>query len=145
MIFAQDSHIETLVKRCNKLKVLDLSMTKVTKKSLPDIVNNLNLLEELDMRNYHIFDEEKDLTFELQKLILPPNLMKFSFLKKTKANNLNSWDQECLKRQLPNLKKITVESVDELREHSTIFSPLSLSNLKKITIGYYYHFIKLHF
>ena len=42
-----DGHVDVLVKRCSKLKVLDLRKTVTTKKSLRFIAQNLRLLEEL--------------------------------------------------------------------------------------------------
>merc|ERR1712227_769005 len=44
-----DNHVKTLVERCTNLKVLNLSFTEITEKSLNYISENLKLLEVLHM------------------------------------------------------------------------------------------------
>jgi len=45
----QDEHVNTLVKRCNKITELDLSGTSITNDSLESIITHLKSLEKLDL------------------------------------------------------------------------------------------------
>ena len=45
----KDKHVNTLVRRCNKITELDLSTISITKDSIESIVRHLNSLEKLDL------------------------------------------------------------------------------------------------
>jgi len=50
----QDKHVNTLVKRCQKITELDLSFTEITNTSLESIIKNLNYLEKLNVEYTNI-------------------------------------------------------------------------------------------
>ena len=53
--WVNDEHIKILVNRCRKLKTLNLATTRITTKSLTDIIETLKpSLEKLDVYNRHI-------------------------------------------------------------------------------------------
>ena len=101
-----DDHIDVLVQRCNKLKVLDLRRTAVGKDSLNSIVKHLQLLEELYTNlNY------TEISTNLHKLDFIPKLRSFSM--KWNELTLTKEEQKCFKKQLPKLKKIQFVEEEE--------------------------------
>merc|ERR1712051_45667 len=62
----QDEHVNTLVKRCNKITELDLSGTSITNDSLESIITHLKSLEKLDLEFTNI-----DLSSILQLKSIP--------------------------------------------------------------------------
>ena len=52
--YITDEHVDTLVRRCNKITELDLSGTKITNDSVGSIVKHLNCLEKLNVRYTNI-------------------------------------------------------------------------------------------
>ena len=52
--YITDEHVDTLVRRCNKITELDLSGTKITNDSVESIEKHLNCLEKLNVRYTNI-------------------------------------------------------------------------------------------
>ena len=73
-----DRQIDALVKRCNRIRVLDLKYTAITSKCLPEIIRNLkDSLEELNFQTFYFDFEPHENAAELFGL---KSLTKFKIL-----------------------------------------------------------------
>ena len=90
----RDEHVETLVKRCNKLTELDLGHTHISDITLTNIIENLKFtLEKLDLTYCWVRDLTK--YFELK------SMPKLEYLR---MDHLSDDEVVTLKNQLPNVK-----------------------------------------
>ena len=88
----KDEHVNTLVRRCNKITELDLSGTSITNDSIESMAKHLNSLEKLNIENTNI-----DFSSIIQ-------VKSISTLKVLRCSSSFSWDKiENLKLQLPHI------------------------------------------
>ena len=92
----QDEHVNTLVKRCNKITELDLSGTSITNDSLQSIITHLKCLEKLDLDFTNI-----DLSSMLQLKSIPTLKILRCFYGQ---NEENTEKIKNLKQQLPHIR-----------------------------------------
>ena len=93
----QDKHVETLVRRCNKIKELDLSFALITNDAMECIIKNLNYLEKLDV-HYTIIDFST-----LLQLKSVPTLKMLRCFDSRKTEKENNEMIKNLKLQLPHI------------------------------------------
>ena len=93
MSSVKDYHIEILVRRCNRISVLNLRKTSIKNDSVASIIQNLkNTLEELNVNDNDI---------EFDKLLEVRSLPKLKILNCLYLYDFEEIDR--LRRQLPNL------------------------------------------
>ena len=88
-----DRHVNTLVRRCNKITELDLSFTAITNDSVKSIIENLRSLEKLDLGCTNV-----DFSTLLQLKSIPSLKMLHCFGHEEHTENLKN-----LKLQLPHI------------------------------------------
>ena len=93
----QDKHVDTLVRRCNKIRELNLSCTPITNDSMESIIENLNSLEKLD-----VYLTKIDFS-TLVRLKLVPTLKMLRCYDRQKTEKENTEKIKNLKLQLPHI------------------------------------------
>ena len=104
-----DEHVNTLVRRCNKITELDLSGTSITKDSIESIVRHLNSLEKLDLNFTDI---------DLSKILLLKSIPTLKILHCFYGSE-NTEKVKNLKQQLPHI------SVNDYCSNAKLHSLLS--------------------
>ena len=90
----EDKHVNTLVRRCNKITELDLSYTSITNDSVKSIIKHLNSLEKLDVCNTRV-----DFSMLFQMKSIPTlKVLRFGQYKEENTEKIKN-----LKLQLPHV------------------------------------------
>ena len=93
-----DEHVDTLVRRCNKITELDLSFTKITNDSVESIMKHLNCLEKLNVGYTKI-----DFSTLLQLKSIP-TLKSLHFGRFIQSKGENTEAIKKIKLQLPHIR-----------------------------------------